>query len=1104
MWRTMLAAALLAVGSGWVAAQPQPQPTDVKVGLTDLLTDPAGTVGYQYFDGREHILGYKWQGFDDPSGVYFVPEIGDDGRTQVFMHSPWRGGIGVSFCDMRLRLPEVTRIRLAIEIALRATAQGSDGVTYRVLADAKELFSEFTNARQWEAHDIDLSAYAGKTITLRLEVGPGPKRNSTDDWSLWGKAQISAGTDAQIAEAQERQKQAQAAERRRMLDRAAGEADLSLAALTTHRSSSVRPSLLGPAADSVRQEAGHLVFTCRAPDETVAYRLDPAKGPAQGLTVEVDGKPLDPTPFAGWPIVCFGDRRLQPGAAGLETKLLSQDVSGKTATLRYGFTDQPSGGQAVLEVKVSPEGKSLAVAAKAIEGEFGGFAWRLQGTRPVPTPFAPAAIGRVVRGESYASVMTDWTVTSATVAEGSGTIYTPLTDGRRNRLSDTFYLTVSRHYPEVLPNIPNAPSPFLAELSRRVLLDMWDGSFAAHEEWLKEMARYGVDGFLIINHVWQRDGYDHSYPNTMPANASMGGDAGLKSLAQTAMALGHRFSVHENYYDYYPNAEAFRQADCALDPQGKTIPGWDNGQVRAVILKPSKLMDYVREFSPQIKERYGCNADYHDIMPTWNVDYDAKAPGAGMIRATRAYSKEMFAFDRTLYGGPVVCEAAHAEQSGDYDGGCNHGVDTYRTPAAVGFEVLKVHPVMSNHGFGYYERWLPWGYGPGWNTYVMTERERDKYRATQVAFGRTGFIGQQLMKSPHAVVKEYYLMQAFARAYTGRLVQRIRYATKEGAWIDAGTAALLGELSRIEVEYEGGQRVWANLSDEPWQVGGRTLPAHSAATDGPRAKAFTALKNGQIADFASYESTVYADARSDTYLPPEPPKPIQPAVAQLKWVGERQFDLQTKWDVQRRPEHDYTVFVHFVGPTAGIAFQSDHAPPKPSSTWQPGEVVLDQTVRVTIPEAADAQAYDIVTGLYTPDGRAALVAGATGMRVGRLVIERGNGQVTNVRFEPAPPLSPERLGDPAPYREGLNTSGEVLDFGEVATNGAVIVRRKGTGRELIPVPIGAEFEVTLAGQRLTVTPIGEDGKPFPSLKTEIRQGKISFRTVPGAVRYEIR
>jgi len=1100
-----LVAAVLLVGGTYAALAQSGEPIDIKTGITDLLASPTGTVGYRYFDGREQVLGYKWQGFDEASGVYFVPEAGDDGRPQVFMHCPWRGGAGVATFDVALRLPSVPRIRLAFDIALRATARGSDGVTYRVLADGEELFAEHCTAREWETHEVDLSPYAGKLVTLRLEVGPGPAQNTTDDWSLWSNVRLLAGTGEQIAQALAKQREEREAERRRMLEQAAAEAALDLAGATTHRSTSVRPSVLGQCANSVRREKGVFVFACHATDEAITYRFDPAAGLAGGLTVEVDGKALAPTPFLGGPLVCFGDQALQLGSRALATELVSAEATPEGARLRYGFAERKGKGRAVLELVLSAHGKSLTIEAKRLEGTFGGFAWRLEGVREVASPFAPAAVGWAPGNGPYVSVVTDWTTTSATVTSGSGTVYTPLTDGRRNDLYDVFHLTVSRHFPEVLPNIPNPPSPFLDELSRRVVLDMWDGTFANHEQWLRDMARYGVDSFLIINHVWQRDGYDHSYPNTMPANAALGGEEDLNRLARTAMSLGHRFNVHENYYDYYPNAEAFREADCALDPQGNEIPGWDNGQVRAVILKPSKLMDYAREFSPQIRERYGCNSAYHDIMPTWNVDYDARVPNAGMIRVTRDTSRQLFEFDRKLYGGPVVCEAVHAEQSGDYDGGCNHGIDTYRTPVAVAYEVLKVHPVMSNHGFGYYERWLPWGYGPGWNTYLMTERERDKYRATQIAFGRTGFIGQQLMQSPHAVVKEYYLMQAFGRAYTGQLARRIRYATKEGAWLDVGAAAVLGELGRLEVEYEGGQRVWVNLSGEPWRIGGRTLPPSSAATEGPRAKAATALVDGQIADFAAYEGTLYADARSDTYLPPEPPKPIRPSVALLKWVGQDQFDLQMQWDVQRMPERDFTVFAHFVDPSrGGITFQTDHAPPKPTSTWQPGETVQDEVVRMTIPESAEAQAYDIMTGLYDANGRAALVYGATGMRVGRLAIQRENGRIVGVQLEAAPPAAAERLSDPEPYRQGLNATRKVLDFGEVATNGAVIIRRTPAGRELIAVPLGAEFEVGLAGERLTVTSIGEDGKALPAPGMQRREGKSWFRTAREAVRYEIR
>ena len=102
---------------------------DVPVGIVDLLSDPACTVGFQRDGEGPQSLGWRWTGFDSASGVYFVPEARDGGH-EVFMHCPWRKGPGVAYADFRLRLPQTKRIRLTVSTALRRTAANSDGVTY--------------------------------------------------------------------------------------------------------------------------------------------------------------------------------------------------------------------------------------------------------------------------------------------------------------------------------------------------------------------------------------------------------------------------------------------------------------------------------------------------------------------------------------------------------------------------------------------------------------------------------------------------------------------------------------------------------------------------------------------------------------------------------------------------------------------------------------------------------------------------------------------------------------------------------------------------------------------------------------------------------------
>jgi hypothetical protein len=1077
-----------------------PAPTDVPLGMTDLLIDPACTVGYKLDTGDAHTLGWRWTGFDNDSGVYFLIEPTDPLHNQVFMHCPWVKGPGVAFADFPVRLPATTPIRLEVRTALREGAQKTDGVTYRVIVDGNTLWENHCTWKAWRNFSVDLSAYSGRVVTLRLEVDPGPARKMTDDWSLWGKAVIVAGTEAQVAAAQAQADKRRAEELRRELAAAEKRAAADLSPFARGDVTDPRPGTAAPVKNSIVKHGSGYVLTCRAADETIEYRVDPAGGLLDGLQVAVNGKLLEPRPYSADLRVMLGGKERFFPSAFLKMNLVSASVEGSALVCRYEYRATDADDAATLTARLRPVGKSLVMSLQGPPGRFTYFAVKSSGTE-VQTTFGIGPI-RFHKGGVYVGHFVDvWQSDASGVGNSDLAAYNPLTDGSRRAVRDTFYLTVSSRYEEVLPNIPNRPSPFLGELAGRVVLDGWGGTFAENEQWLRDMARYGVDHFLMIKHVWQRDGYDCTYPDVMPANKAYGGDDALRSLSLTAQKIGHRFCVHENFYDYYPNAEDFRQEDCALNPEGKTMNGWWNGAVQAVILKPSKLMDYVRRFSPEVKRRYDCNAAYHDIMPTWNIDYDARVPDSGMARRTHEYTRELCDYWRKLYGGPVLFEGIDSHISGIYDGGDNHGLGNYQTPAAGAFELLKVHPKMSNHGFGYYERWLPWGYTvPAWGSYVMTDRELDMYRATEVAFGRTGFIGQQLMQSPHAVVREYYLMQAFARAYTARDLRRLAYYVENegrGYFVDAGTAARYREWSRVRATYDGGQEVYANLSDKPWTVAGHVLaPKGGALAVGPRAEAWTAVVDGQIADFARYGDVTYADARSHQWLPPTPPPPIKPTLGEWKDNGDGTFDVTVNWEVGRTLPKDYTIFVHFIA-IANIVFQADHMPPKPTSQWQVGEVIKDGPIRVRVTPNDPNAEYTFLVGLYDKDGRVPLVSGMVGRALATLEVVRDGDKVVKVEFKPADQQIQPGL-EPGPYLEGANREKKVVDFGVVATNGAVVIRKTAGGVEIVPVPIGEAMRVGLKGAFKTAS---ADGKP---IKTSVEGGKVWFEVPAGASKVVLR
>ena len=75
-----------------------------------------------------------------------------------------------------------------------------DGVTFAVYVTSNEstqqVFSTYIDpkqdeaARRWHPHTVDLSAYAGQTVTFIFETGTGPAGDCRYDWAGWGKPRL--------------------------------------------------------------------------------------------------------------------------------------------------------------------------------------------------------------------------------------------------------------------------------------------------------------------------------------------------------------------------------------------------------------------------------------------------------------------------------------------------------------------------------------------------------------------------------------------------------------------------------------------------------------------------------------------------------------------------------------------------------------------------------------------------------------------------------------------------------------------------------------------------------------------------------------------------
>ena len=72
------------------------------------------------------------------------------------------------------------------------------------------------------------------------------------------------------------------------------------------------------------------------------------------------------------------------------------------------------------------------------------------------------------------------------------------------------------------------------------------GTYQGDGENLLVLKDHGVDHVAIIQHVWQRYGYDVKLPDHLPANPDFGGDEGMIAFGKAANGCGYVWSVHEN------------------------------------------------------------------------------------------------------------------------------------------------------------------------------------------------------------------------------------------------------------------------------------------------------------------------------------------------------------------------------------------------------------------------------------------------------------------------------------------------------------------------------------------------------------------------------
>jgi len=484
---------------------------------------------------------------------------------------------------------------------------------------------------------------------------------------------------------------------------------------------------------------------------------------------------------------------------------------------------------------------------------------------------------------SYISFFFDWEVTncsrydppdiaqerySATSVRFAPTVsYLRKTDGTRNPLQETIYLTVSPDLNGALPNVPGPTAPRAAESMRKIVL-----SYGPPYPWLlyptrgyayrflDSLKHRRVDSIAVLVGNWSYYGREGGLPDILDNEGNpnpfvtseencapeYGGGRGGKGTLQALQrhvvdTLKYDFSLYLNYVDYYRSSPTFRTrggyAHAARSPGVilSYVPGWESCSEITLVLKPSQIWNIADSLGSRMQSLYKPNWTYLDVQsainPSDRVDYDASiGSGAGKFLSTLRHYRALPDLFRRRNPGPVQGEGRnhflYVGYFDDFEGRlytADPAVFGKKAPLLVDFDLYKMHRKSAQHGPGHcYE----FGYG---NT--MQRNEVLAYIATELAYGHGGLVskGNIIDHSVEQAVLEYRHVYPMQRAYASASPIEIKYYDDANVAFESASAYIrrypgywdvdsANFMAKVKVTYDNDVIVRVNRSKTSWPV----------------------------------------------------------------------------------------------------------------------------------------------------------------------------------------------------------------------------------------------------------------------------------------------
>ncbi len=1035
--------------------------------VLSLRASRAHRFGWAYDTGPEQVVPTPgWVGSDPTSrasvSLSRVPPA--DPRDAIGMHVPWNGGAGSAWVEWTVELPRVGPVELRTATVIHHSGESergrSDGVTGRVLVfevsgtgePPSPVYEELCEHRQWRDIVVDLTAWTGRTVRLRLEFDPGPKRNTSFDQAWWADPVLVAGTARALLPSRGgvRPQRADTAVLRELAQRVAdGEA----------RPDGAQTFALGDgSAAALRLGRAGLL------DGTLALAARGGGSAAlAGIEVDVEGRPAGRYPGT---VLCLG----------VETDRLP----GGALRLLHRMADDH--GEFPLTVTLRPQVGTLRLAVECPRA--------VTRLRPGAWDATPARVywghGYVVErpganvwyagGHSLASshvgiefddgpaVLEAFDVPPRLFAVDPASGIASL----EAQMAGTLSLMCGRRAMDLAIGWrradPRQAAAAVPRLAGRFVFDIWDGRFEQIETNLARMVRYGLTNSVLIIHNWQRWGYDYRLPDIWPPNPRVGTPEDLRRIERLARASDVLWGLHDNYIDFYPDAEGYSYRRIYFTADGRPHRAWYNESRDALSYKwrPDAILPFVSRNVDLIRAHVRPTCSFVDVFAAqpcgeW-YDHEGRRHTPAEMRR---HWGEAFAYLRDAFGGaPTTSEAGHDHLIGWLDGADCQWLRLTDEP----------RPIFSIRARC--ERWarVPWMdaahhdrfilYGAGYSSRFAAGRGRwhginsDEYLAAEILGGHPPMTDATSWGP--AAVRKYWLMAEVARSLAMRRIVAHEFAD--------------GRIHRQTVRWDHGAVVHVNLDEEDWTIAGHILPPRGWYAMTPAATAAVERSGGHIVEWSASPLTRYLSARTSFHEPSPRPARVRPSMANAR-IEQGRLHYELVWTCRQSPGRNLTVLVHLVpespdAPASSILAQDDHAPPRPTETWS-GELRYERAMPLPVGRSGR---FRLLVGLYNHWGRRALEGpddGESRIWIATLDLTPGpTGRATGIVSEPS------ATGSSAPA--GLNPKGTMVDLGWAATDGAFRLELDGRGGgRIVPLPEASPFRIRLRPSK------------FPGLSAEI-------------------